>query len=129
SGPSSSDSSAPGDLQSCLESRLRARMGVSGSPEYALTWKTLAMLSGPPICALRASPRRTSDSGFTGWVTPTTRDWKDTVGMSTDGGQGRVRIDQLPRQAARYLGTTSTRSLTGTEKPVASNAELHRWLI
>jgi hypothetical protein len=30
------------------------------------------MPSGPPICALRASPRRTSDSGCSGWPTPTT---------------------------------------------------------
>lgn len=128
-GPSSTASSASVGLQRCLESRLRARMAESGSPEYALTWKPLDMPSGPPICVLRASPRRTSDSGFTGWVTPTTRDWKDTIGMSTDGGGGRVRIDQLPRQAARYLGTPSTRSLTLTGRPVGSNPELHRWLI
>ncbi len=128
-GPSSTASSRSASLQKCLESRLRARMGESGSPEYALTWKPLPMPSGPPICVLRASPRRTSDSGFIGWVTPTTRDWKDTPGMSTKGGGGRVRIDQLPRQAARYLGTRTMRSLTSTARPVASNPDLHRWLI
>lgn len=128
-GPSSSASSRSADLQRCLESRLRARMGESGSPEYAMTWKVLRMPWGLPICVLRASPRRTSDSGFIGWVTPTTRDWKDTPGMSTMGGGGRVRIDQLPRQAARYLGTATMRSLTSTARPVASNPELHRWLI
>jgi hypothetical protein len=45
-------------------------MAVYGSPEYALTWKHWDMQSGPPICALRASGRRTSDSGCGGWGTP-----------------------------------------------------------
>jgi hypothetical protein len=35
-----------------------------------MTWTSWAMSSGPPICALRASARRISDSGFTGWPTP-----------------------------------------------------------
>src|SRR5262245_34523508 len=39
-------------LQRSLESRLAARMGVSGSPEYGVTWKRWAMRSGVPICAL-----------------------------------------------------------------------------
>ena len=49
-------------------------MGVDGSPEYALTWKHWDMPSGPPICALRASGRRTSGSGCIGWATPMSRD-------------------------------------------------------
>jgi hypothetical protein len=57
-------------LQSSLESRLRAALDVNGSPEYALTWKHWDMVSGAPICALRASGRRISDNGFTGWPTP-----------------------------------------------------------
>lgn len=66
-GESSSRSAA---LQSSLESRLRARLGGRGSPEYALTWKHWDMESGPRICALRASVRRTSGKGSTGWPTP-----------------------------------------------------------
>src|SRR5690242_21166272 len=50
-------------LQSSLESRLRARLDVHGSPEYVLTWKTWDMPSGPLICALRASARPTSGNG------------------------------------------------------------------
>jgi len=49
-------------------------MDVNGSPEYALTWKTWDMPSGPPICRLRASARRTSGKGFGGWPTPQTFD-------------------------------------------------------
>lgn len=70
-------SSASASLQSSLESKLRARMASSGSTLYTLTWKHRATPSGLQICALRASAPRTSDSGSTGWPTPTTRDWKD----------------------------------------------------
>jgi hypothetical protein len=52
-------------------------MASSGSTLYTLTWKHRATPSGQQICALRASAPRTSDSGSTGWPTPTTRDWKD----------------------------------------------------
>lgn len=45
-------------------------MGAFGSPEYDLTWKEWAMRSGVPICAQRASARRTSASVFFGWPTP-----------------------------------------------------------
>ena len=72
SGPRCGGSSPSARLQSSLESRLRQRMAAYGSPEYALTWKHWDMLSGPPICALRASGRRTSGNDFTGWPTPDT---------------------------------------------------------
>jgi hypothetical protein len=70
SGPLFTASSPSARLQSCLESRLRARMGANGSPEYALIWKRWDMPAGPQICALRASARHTSASGFGGWPTP-----------------------------------------------------------
>ncbi len=69
-GPSSAASSPSAALQLSLENRLLQRMAAFGSLEYDLTWKHWDMLSGPRICALRASARRTSDSGFTGWPTP-----------------------------------------------------------
>jgi len=69
-GPLSNGSSTSAALQSSLESRLRARMDVNGSPEYALTWKTWTMQSGPRICALRASKRNTSGNAFGGLPTP-----------------------------------------------------------
>jgi len=70
SGPLFTALSPSARLQSSLENRLRARMDVNGSPEFALTWKYWDMPSGPPICALRASERRTSAKGFIGWPTP-----------------------------------------------------------
>jgi len=72
SGPSFATSSPSANLQSRLASRLRARLAVYGSPEYVLTWKDWDMQSGPPICALRASGRRTSGNGSSGWPTPDT---------------------------------------------------------
>ena len=69
-GLNSYDSSPSAVLQSSLESRLQVRLAEYGSPEYALTWKHWDMLSGPPICALRASARRTSANASSGWPTP-----------------------------------------------------------
>jgi hypothetical protein len=45
-------------------------MPSSGGTLYALTWKERVTPAGRRICALRASVRRTSDSGCTGWPTP-----------------------------------------------------------
>ena len=68
-------SSASAALQSALASRLRAKTDSLGSTLYKLTWKVRATPSGRSIPALRASVRRTSDSGCTGlelthWATP-----------------------------------------------------------
>jgi hypothetical protein len=45
------------------------------------------------------------------WVTPSSRDWKDTAGMATERTDGRSRIDQLPRQMSAVWRTPI--SLTG----------------
>ncbi len=74
SGRCSGNSSDPASLQSRLENRLQANLDVNGSPEYELTWKSWDMKSGAPICALRASARRTSDNAFIGWPTPQAHD-------------------------------------------------------
>jgi hypothetical protein len=81
-------------LQRSLESRLRARLDVNGSPEYRLTWKHWPIGSRRLICALRASARPTSDSGFFGWPTPTVRDHKGGY----EGGRirdGKISTDTL----------------------------------
>jgi hypothetical protein len=61
---------ASASLQARLESALKRRLSSENSPEYALTWKHWDMPAGVPICALRASGRRTSGNGFGGWPTP-----------------------------------------------------------
>lgn len=76
-GPLFTISSPSAGLQSSLESKLQALMGENGSPLYELTWKLWDMPAGPQICALRASARRTSDSGSGGWPTPCASDNRD----------------------------------------------------
>ena len=90
-GQCSKDSSRSAVLQSSLESRLRARTEGIGSPMYGLKWKRWDMRLGPPICALRASPRRISDRGCTlwGWPTPTAG---AGTGPGTEGRQGGLNL-------------------------------------
>lgn len=80
-GPPSITSSPSAILQSSLESRLRASLSMTGSTLYTLTWKPWVTHSGVSRSRLRASVRRTSETGTTGavsaWPTPTTRDLKD----------------------------------------------------
>ena len=83
-GPLFSRSSPSAALQRSLESRLRRNLDVNGSPEYALTWKEWDMQSGLPICALRASARRTSGSASTGWRTPADQEAGITVDRLVD---------------------------------------------
>lgn len=126
-GPSAGSSSSAA-LQSSLEIRLRARLGVDGSPEYVLTWKHWDMQWGGRICALRASAPRTSGRDFTGWATPTTRDHKDTGNLSGSAirKDGKPRDDTVPRQA---FGVHLKSSLVYTESDGALNPELSRWLM
>jgi hypothetical protein len=75
-GPLFGGSSPSANLQESMASRLRVLMDANGSPEYTLTWKAWDMFAGLQICALRASPRPTSDSGCGGWPTTSVRDMK-----------------------------------------------------
>lgn len=115
-GPSSAVSSISAALQSSLESRLQARMDVDGSPEYALTWKRSDMPHGPPICLLRASRRRISDSGSSGQVvgfpTPTSRDWRSD--------RSRLSGPELYGTKGRPLARVAI-DLTGYPTPKASD--------
>ena len=69
-GPISTTLSKSAALQSSLESRLQARTQTLGSTLYAMTWKPWVTASGRSRFRLRASVRRTSETGFTGWPTP-----------------------------------------------------------
>ena len=72
SGQKCSVSSRSANLQRSLESRLQVQMAGYGSLEYELRWKQWDMPLGEPICAQRASARRTSASDCSGWPTPNT---------------------------------------------------------
>jgi len=140
------------DLQRSLESRLRQKMDVNGSPEYVLTWKRWDMPSGPPICALRASVRRTSGKGCSGWRSPMECDYKNmdcatqgylckqarTVGWPTAtandatgsqyayaGGNHGKPVLKLPG-AAQTAGWPTPRTITGGAESAERKKELGR---
>jgi hypothetical protein len=116
------------NLQSSLESRLQANLAETGSPEYALTWKHWDMQSGPLICALRASVRRTSDSGSigvqSGWPTPTSANadgsqmakGASTTGRRPDGSKATVSLNQVA-QAAGWPTPTAQDEVRGVKPP------------
>ena len=109
-------------LQSSLASRLRVRTAWRGSTLYALTWKPRATPQGQPICALRASARRTSDSDCGGWPTPVTQDASSSArhGYMITGNQGTTLLD-----AARLSGwtTTTTRDWKDSGADIAPRAD------
>lgn len=88
-GRACSTSSASADLSMSLASRLQAVTQTHGSTLYKLTWKEWATPSG--LCRLRqrASVRRTSESGPTGWPTPTAA---SVTGAGATGRQGGLNI-------------------------------------
>lgn len=96
------------DLQDRLESALKRRLNTQISPEYELTWKHWDMPSGPPILARRASGRRTSGSGFTGWPSPNTPsggrsvsiDKMDATGRTVDGKKHTASLEH----AVKFVG-------------------------
>jgi hypothetical protein len=62
-------------------------------------------------------------SQMSGWVTASSRDWKDTPGMATIAQDGRERLDQLPRQAfLTGWPTALAREISGGEYQDADKA-------
>jgi hypothetical protein len=55
------------------------------------------------------------------WATPTARDWKDSPGMSLVRGDGRSRVDLVPRQVFAW-STPLTTDAVGAGNRVPSHA-------
>lgn len=103
SGQLGSGSLRSADLQSSLESRLRAALRTTGPTLYALIWKPWTTPSGRSRSRLRASVLRTSATGFTGWPTPSSMDWKGADRLTRPAGG-----DDLPTRATRCLAGWAT---------------------
>ncbi len=99
-GLSSPDLSPSAALQRSLASKLRERLGLGGSPEYALTWKDVAMPSGPQICAQRASAHPTSGAGCIGWRSPQASDGEGGVMEIRPGCAGHYKLRDEVMQAS-----------------------------
>ena len=95
-GPTSTTLSKSAALQSSLESRLQAKTQTLGSTLYAMTWKPWVTPSGRSRSRLRASVRRTSETGFIGWPTPSAQEF---------GGNPEASI---ARKQALGIGNTCT---------------------
>ena len=118
SGPLFTASSPSADLQLSLANRLQARMDVNGSPLYALTWGIWDMPAGVPICRLRASGRRTSDSDCGGWPTPNSRE--------NGGGDYTDPNKALKRKEHRHqLNLSEAALLAGWPSPMAGTPAQH----
>ena len=121
SGPLFTASSPSAGLQQCLESKLRARMDVSGSPLYVLTWSTWDMPAGLPICRLRASGHRTSGSACGGWPTPNAGPQNDT---DTKWQERRARIKAECKNGNGFGMTLGMAAqLAGWPTPTKGNAD------
>ena len=133
-GPSGSVSSQSAALQLSLVNKLKQRFGTGGSTLFRLTWKDSVTPSQRPVCLLRASAHRTSDSGFgswptpfqqdgpnggpaqakmSGWATPATRDFKgaNSVEHVTVNSTGAMHMDQLPNQVVHLAGCPTPRAI------------------
>ena len=105
------------DLDESLASRLRARLGSTGSLLYELRWKRSVTLLGLPICRLRASGHRTSGSACGGWPTPNAGPQNDT---DTKWQERRARI-KAERKNGNGFGMTlgMAAQLAGWVSPTA----------
>ncbi len=122
-GGSSSQSAA---LQRSLASRLRLRLEESGSPLYSLTWKTWDIGRPEPICALRASARRTLDSGCFSWPTPIT---SDSTGSRRHGYMIKGHSGTTLTDAADMCGRRPSGSPVQTGDRAQLNPAHSRWLM
>lgn len=99
-------------LQASLENKLRARTQTLGSTLYSLTWKSWITASGRSRFRLRASVRRISETGFTGWPTTTTSD--GSGGGQAKRAMGETRHGSNLNDFVMLAGWTTAAASDGT---------------
>jgi hypothetical protein len=98
-----SGSSTSAALQSSLVNRLTQRFDTDGLILFKLTWKVAATPLQRPVSLLRASGRRTSDSGFGSWPTPHSN---SATGPGVQGRDGGLNIQTAATLAGWPTPTT-----------------------
>ena len=132
-------SSKSAALQSSLESRLRRQSLTGGSTWFATTWSEKVTPSGRRVFRLQASARRTSDSDYGSWRSPTAHHpakgaaqdpAKRMAGGHTLDLQDQVLLASWPTPASRdskHANARSYQDRTGTTKgEQLANAVFHR---
>lgn len=94
----------------------RTSDSASGSPQSG--WPTPRVAEAGPDYAIADRPNsgglslQTTTTALAGWVTTTTRDWKDSGADIRPRADGTERLDQLPRQA-NLAGWPTPNTMTG----------------
>ena len=92
---------------------MRARTQSLGSTLYTLTWKPWATPSGVSRSRLRASVRRTSEIGTTGWATPVAHEAR--LGYQRRRGDTKGSQESLTTQVVNALAPDSDPRLAGLQ--------------
>jgi len=115
-------------LSEQLGQNLMRRLGTSGSLEYGLTWKRTVTESGHVIYQQRASGRRISGSGCTGWPTPCQQDGPNGgPGQGQDRLPGAAMLAGWPTTAARDWRDGRSNQHGKNARPLNEVAQLVGW--
>jgi hypothetical protein len=101
---------ASANLRQCLANKLQAVTATLGSTLFKLTWKQQATPLGRSFSLLRASVRRTDDTGFSSWPTPTSN---NGTGAGTSGREGGLNLQSAAQLATWQTPTCPSRTADG----------------
>lgn len=110
---------------------------AGGTPEQMLERKRRAVANGSSLgvaVTVLSLQAQLAEPTLPGWVSPASRDWKDSPGMATTAtnpdGSERSRLDQLPRQAQLAAsGETPSGSTAATGSGGQLSPVLPCWLM
>ena len=126
-GTGSSNSAA---LQRFLASRLAGLAGLGGSILCSVIWKPWITPAGRRFCQLAASGHRTSGSAFSGWPTPTARDYRSDRSRKSSSELYGTKGQPLARVVLYAIpGWDATGSTSQTAPFGLLNPEHTRWLM